>query len=344
MTERIQQLSNMIAVEARQINRCFDFRTLNNKRILITGASGLLGIYFLACLRELLDELDRIEIYAVIHSELSDFMVPLISSKGIEIIRGDLTDDHFCGSLPSTDIVIHSAGYAQPAVFMENPLKTLRLNTLTTFKLFEKLNVGGKFLFISSSEVYNGAVAEEYSENIIGNTNTTNPRACYIEGKKAGETICNSYGQMGVNVSSIRLSLTYGPGMKMNDERVLPSLIQKGLRGTIELVDSGEATRTFCYISDAIEMMWYVILNGEQNIYNVGGIMSTTIRQMAEIIAQQMQVTLKVPNVSSAIPGAPKNVRLNLDRLLSKYPKTTFVDLNEGLKRTIEWYKRLANA
>jgi nucleoside-diphosphate-sugar epimerase len=279
----------------------------------------------------------------VIHDELSDFMDPLISFNGIEIIRGDLADEHFCENLPKADIVIHSAGYAQPTVFMKDPLKTLRLNTVTTFKLFEKLNIGGKFLFISSSEIYTGVEAEEYSEDIIGNTNTTHPRACYIEGKKAGETICNSYGKMGVNVSSVRLSLTYGPGMKMNDKRALPSLIQKGLYGAIELVDSGEATRTFCYISDAIEMIWYIILNGEQNIYNVGGITSNTIRQMAEIIAQQMHVALKVPTVSSEILGAPKNVRLNINRILSEYPKTTFVGLEAGLKRTIEWYQRLAS-
>jgi len=334
----------MILSEADSINRCFDFAALNGKKILITGASGLIGTYFWACLEALKETRDRMTIYAVIHNEPPEYLSSLASSNSVEIIRGDLANDGFCRRLPDADIIIHSAGYAQPTVFMGDPLTTLRLNTVSTFHLFEKLKSGGKFLFISSSEVYNGVETEEFFEKTIGNTNTTHPRACYIEGKKTGETICNAYNLMGVNASSVRLSLTYGPGMKMNDARVLPSLIQKGLAGIIELRDAGEATRTYCYISDAIEMMWHIVLKGRKKIYNVGGVSSMTIRQMAEIIARQMQVPLKIPAVHSEIQGAPRNVRLNMDELFSEYRKNAFIGIDEGLKRTIEWYRRLANA
>ncbi len=343
MSERVQQLSKMIEDEAKHINSCFDFKPLEAKSVLITGASGLVGIYFLACLSELSKSIDKLKVYAVIHSEPTDFIMPFVSSNKIEMLRGDLAEDNFLKNLPKVDIIIHSAGYSQPTVFMGDPIKSIRLNTVATLNLFGKLNEGGKFLFLSSSEVYNGVETEEYFEDVIGNTNTTHPRACYIEGKKTGETICNSYGQQGVNVSSVRLSLTYGPGMKLNDTRVVPSLIQKGIVGPIEMLDAGEAKRTFCYIADAVEMMWHIVLHGKQKIYNVGGISSMTIKQLAEIIAKHMHVTLKAPTINSAILGAPKNVFLNMDRIFSEYYKKPFVDIDEGLQRTIKWYKRLAN-
>ena len=98
------------------------------------------------------------------------------------------------------------------AEFMQNPVKTLQLNTSTTLLLFEKLLPGGKFLFISTSELYSGLSHPPFTEQQIGTTNTTHPRACYIEGKRCGEAIVNAFREQGVNAKSARLALAYGPG------------------------------------------------------------------------------------------------------------------------------------
>jgi len=143
---------------------------------------------------------------------------------------------------------------------MEKSTKTLKLNTETTFYLFDKLKKNGKFLFLSTSEVYSGLANPPHKESEIGTTNTTHPRSCYIEAKRCGEAICNAHREKGVQSKSARLSLAYGPGTKPNDLRVINSFIQKALQGKRELLDQGEAKRTYCYKSDKTEIMETVLI------------------------------------------------------------------------------------
>jgi nucleoside-diphosphate-sugar epimerase len=263
----------------------------------------------------------------------------LIKRSGFSFYAGDLTNEDFLKILPNADIIIHAAGFGQPNKFTGSPIVSLKINTFSTFKLFEKLNENGRFLFISSSDIYNGLESENYSELQIGNTNTNHPRACYIEGKRTGETIGYLYHLQNIKTHSIRLSLTYGPGTRKGDQRVLPSLIEKGLKGSINLLDAGDATRTFCYISDAIEMIWYIILNGEQYLYNLGGVTKTTIKSLAKIIGEILNVPVNFPDKNQSIEGAPEDVSLDMTRLFTEYPKKHFIDLKEGLQNTIEWQR-----
>lgn len=341
MKNRVEALSDLLTFDAMKVASCFDFQELTNKHIIITGASGLVGINFLASLLQIAKKVNGMKIFPIIHSDPSEFLLPLLNSKTVQVFKGNLTDSEFIKTLPDADIIIHAAGSGEPSKFMTDTLASLKINTLTTFMLFEKLNSNGKFLFISSSDIYNGLESAKYSENQIGTTNTDHPRACYIEGKRTGETICTLYRQQGVNASSVRLSLTYGPGTRPNDKRVLPSFIQKAIKGKIELLDEGEATRTFCYISDAIEMMWHIILHGTHSCYNVGGVSAIKINELAYLIGQLLNVPVVIPNVKKSIAGAPSSVFLNLDRIMSEYKKESYIELQEGLEKTIVWHKNL---
>ena len=341
MDQRINRLIEILRVDADKIASCHDYGILSNKTILITGASGLIGINILSSLIQISQKVKGIKVISVIHSKASHFFIPLISREGFAVYTGDLTHEDFLKTLPNADIIIHAAGFGQPNKFTSNPIVSLKINTFSTFKLFEKLNENGKFLFISSSDIYNGLESESYSELQIGTTNTNHPRACYIEGKRTGETICSLYQSLNFKTYSVRLSLTYGPGTKKGDQRVLPSLIEKGLEGKIELLDAGNATRTFCYISDAVEMLWYILLKGDQNLYNLGGVTKTTIKSLASAIGEILDVPIIIPDKSNSIQGAPKDVCLDMTRLLSEYPKKQFISLKEGLQKTIEWHKNL---
>jgi UDP-glucuronate decarboxylase len=315
---------------------------LSGKTILITGASGLLGIHLLASLKYYLKTTDSFcKVIAVIYSPLDDYQREVMDFPGLEIYSGDITEVDFCRSLPFADYIIHAAGYGQPGKFMDNPDKTLKLNTLSTFLLFEKLTNGGKFLFLSSSEVYSGLKSNNYEESQIGLTNTTHPRACYIEGKRSGEAICNAYRFKGVKAYSARLAHTYGPGARKGDRRVILALIEKGIKGKIELLDKGEMVRTYCYVADAVEMMWNILLSGTEPIYNVGGFSKTTIAEMAKMIGEYMNVPVLFPEKLNEVAGAPEDVNLNLSKVRNEFKKSDFISLNEGLIRTIEWYKRI---
>ena len=329
----------MIKEDCLNIVNLISFEELNNKSILITGASGLIGIYMLSCLKEASKKIN-IKIYAWIKNDIDPIHEEIFNN--CEIIQHDITDQSFYNTLPNFDYIIHSAGYGQPTKFTQDKVKTIMLNTISTNSLINKLNCNGKFLFISTSEVYNGLNIESVTETDIGTTNTNDPRSCYIDSKRCGESICYSYIENGIDIKIVRLSLTYGPGTKFGDTRVLNSLIQKGLtHQSIQLQDDGSAIRTLCYITDVIEMFWNILFFGKHRIYNVGGMNKTSILDLAKKVGEFTNKMIIVPEKTQELKGSPKLVNISLNRYLNEFKKTYFVDLNCGLKKTIEWQKKV---
>ena len=338
----MNSLAEIIIKDAEKILEKVDLSEMEGKSILITGASGLIGTYFLACLKVLSGKKKIGKITAICNSQYPVYLSDLVNYLEIEIIIGDLTDHEFCQKMPMADYIIHAAGYGQPGRFMENPIKTLKLNTETTFCLFDKLKKDGKLLFLSTSEVYSGLTTPPHKESEIGSTNTTHPRSCYIEAKRCGEAICNAYRTKGVKAKSARLSLAYGPGTKQNDLRVLNSFIQKAIHGKIELLDQGDAKRTYCYVSDAVEILWNILLFGKEPVYNVGGFSSIAIADLARKIGKHLNVPVIFPKTpSDKVSGAPIDVSLDMSKMKNEFGKTEYVYLDEGLERTIEWQKEL---
>ena len=340
-------LGKIIMEDAERIRAAVDFSQFDSgKSILITGASGLVGNHLLASLKALKAAgPDRnFRVCAVMHSEPADYLKGFLDYEGAEIVVGDLTDTGFCSRLPAADFIIHAAGYGQPGKFMEDQVKTLKLNTSTTLALFERLKPGGKFLFVSTSEVYSGSPNLPYRETDIGTTGPTHPRACYIEGKRCGEAICNAYRARGTDAKSARLSLAYGPGTKAGDARVLNAFIAKGLSGNINLLDQGHAKRTYCYVTDAVELMWNILFRGKEPVYNVGGRSKTTIRGLALGIGEHLGVPVAFPEETEETrqnAGAPDDVCLDMTLAEKKFGKRDYVGLEEGLVRTIQWQKIL---
>jgi UDP-glucuronate decarboxylase len=330
----------IIEEDAQRMLAMMELHQLLGKSILLTGASGLIGTYFIATLRELAHRSGKpIKLTAVVQSELP---VPLLDFAGGRVVKGDLTDLDFVCGLGKFDYIIHAAGYGQPGRFMEDQIKTLKLNTSTTFALFDRLAENGHFLFVSTSEVYNGNLNPPYQETQIGMTNTTHPRSCYIEAKRCGEAICNAYRNLGVKANSARLALAYGPGTKPTDRRVINSFIERGLSlGEITLQDMGAANRTYCYVSDAVEILWHILLRGEGAIYNVGGMSRITIADLACKIGNYLDVPVKYPTTVQEISGAPEDVSLDMSLVEKEFKKTQYVSFDEGLARTIEWQRNL---
>ncbi len=339
----MNRLAEIIAADAEQICKKVDLTEISEKVVIVTGASGLVGGYFLACLKHLSHSMHmKFRAAAVMQSEPHPYLIEFLDYNGAEVLRGDLTDYDFCRSLPQADYIIHAAGYGQPGRFMENPVKTIQLNTSATCALFEKLREKGKFLFISTSEVYSGLTNPPHKESEIGTTNTTHPRACYIEAKRCGEAICNAYRLKNVQAKSARLALAYGPGTRPGDMRVINSFIQKALQGRITLLDQGKAKRTYCYVSDAVEIMWNILLKGRESVYNVGGFSKTTVGDLARKIGEYLNVPVIFPDGSeSIIAGAPDDVFLDMAKAQNEFGKTEYVIFDDGLERTIEWQKIL---
>ena len=345
MNPMTNSLSKIIIEDSKNVMNKINFSSLSNKSILITGSTGLIGTYLLACLYHLsISKKFKLKVNILIHSDLPEFITSLIKSLDCSVYQGDITDRRFCKTLPNTDYIIHAAGYGQPGKFMENPIKTLQINTTATLDLFEHLNKDGSFLFLSSSEIYSGLLSPPFNESQIGNTTTDHTRSSYIEGKRTGETICNEYRRLGINAKSARLSLAYGPGTKRHDKRVLNNFIEKALtQGKIDMLDQGEAKRTYCYVTDAVEILWNILLFGKDNIYNVGGVSRITIAELAKLIAKETGVSVIFPKHSSDLLGAPDDVYLDLTKIQQEFNKHQFVSLEDGIRTTINWQKNLYN-
>ena len=341
----MNKFNKILEEDATLINKKVNLKELLGKRLIITGASGLIGINFLMSLKEFSrkNEKQKLpQIIAIFYNDVPEYFKEILNFENLTIKIGDITDQNFVDSFPEADYIIHAAGYGQPGKFMQDKIKTIAINTTATISLLKKLKTSGKFLFLSTSEVYSGLPNPPFKENQIGTTNTTHPRACYIEGKRCGEAICHTYFERGIDVKSARLSLAYGPGTKPSDMRALNSFIEKGLTGKIEMMDQGEARRTYCYVSDAVEIMWNILLFGKQPIYNVGGFSNITIADLAKKIGKYLDVPVVFPKTSSdEISGAPVDVSLDMARVEKEFGKTEYVSFDDGIARTIEWQREL---
>jgi nucleoside-diphosphate-sugar epimerase len=315
-----------------------DLSYLKNKKVLVTGASGLVGFYLTQCIKTLRDELN-ISIYLSYKSDIPEYLKEYYDFPYVEI-KEDIT----AVELPSEyfDVIIHSSGYAQPMKFLNDSLTTIKINTSATINLMNALKHDGKFLFVSTSELYSGNDNTNITEDQIGTTTPSHNRACYIESKRCGETICHSYKASGYDVKIVRLSLAYGPFTKLGDLRVLNSLIDKGLNNdVIELMDNGSAIRTYCYITDVIEMFWNILLNGKETTYNVSGFSNTSIRDLANNIGNKMSKKVSFPSLSNSLAGNPKVVNISSEKYINEFNKNKFIDMDYGLENVIEWMKHI---
>jgi UDP-glucuronate decarboxylase len=321
-----------------QIN--YDF--LTNKRVLITGASGLIGTYILAYMVFLIKKGVPLEVYAQTFSEPPPHMLELISCGKTKVLQIDLSNINEYKRLPDADVIIHAAGYAQPMLFMSNPIATMHINISATMALLQRLRPNGSFIFISSSEVYCGLTESIFQEESIGTTTPYHPRASYIEGKRSGEAACNAFRSQGVRAISARLGDVYGPGTRKHDKRALNSFIEKALfNQKIDLLDSGTAMRTYCYVVDALELLIKILFYGKQAVYNVGGHSYTSIAELAKMIGNISDVPVIFPPDEIQVAGSPKILQLDLNRVETEFGKTKYVGLEGGLRATIEWQRAL---
>ena len=334
--------NKIILQDAQRICARVNLDILHDATILITGASGLIGTHILACLCHLRERGVGTRVYAQVLSEPSPHMTELVLQGGFEVLRADLANFDEYARLPQADLIIHAAGYAQPAMFMANPAATIQVNTSATTALLKRLSSGGRFLFVSSSEIYSGLNKPFLSEADIGLTTPSHPRSAYIEGKRCGEAICNAFRAQGMHVTVARVALAYGPGTRKHDRRVLNSFIEKALcQRKIELLDAGTAVRTYCYVADTVELLWQILLYSREPVYNVGGQSTVMIADLARMIGELTGTTVVFPTTQAGVAGAPGEVHLDLTRVETEFGKTQYVGLEEGLRATIDWQREL---
>ena len=239
----------------------------SGKRIIITGGRGFLGKYFVEVFFRFNKLLKNpIKVTVIDNLILNDKMDDQISKyKKFKFLNDDV-------SLPfnvegDLDLIIHAAGIASPYYYRAKPIETLDVAVKGTRNALDLAKIkSAKVIFFSSSEIYGDPDPKEIpiKESYRGNVSTLGPRACYDESKRVGETLCYIYhNYYKNNINIIRPFNIYGPGMQQNDYRILPNFASKLISNeSVNVYGSGNQTRTYCYITDAINGFLRVITKG----------------------------------------------------------------------------------
>lgn len=337
-------MDKLIMHECMEYLSKIDLQTLRNKRVLITGANGLIGTYIIYLLHVAnLHFSLNIDIIAVSKHEPRKILKPLFQSR-YDFRSVDLTRSNISEVCPEkVDYIIHAAGYATPALFMSNPLECIKLNTSVTEKMLVKAKDNkASLLFLSSSEIYGEPKVVPTPEDYHGCCSSVGPRSAYSESKRLGETLCYCFrNNEAVRALVTRISITYGPGTDINDNRVLSNFIKMALKDrVIQMRDQGQHVRTFCYILDCIIMLLNVLLFGTDFVYNVGGVSTVSIRELAEKICYITKSNLIYPELKdtkSDNHSGSSIVKLDISKVCNEFKFKDFINMEDGLVRTIKW-------
>ena len=326
----------------------FEAKKLSGKTVLLTGGRGFLGRYFM-------------EVFGALNEHVLDDPVTLIAMDNmitagkhgeqipdlpnVEFFKQDVTKSFEWDR--SLDYVIHAAGIASPFYYRAYPLETLDVAISGTRLILELANRhGARVVFFSSSEIYGDPDPKHVPmpESYRGNVACQGPRACYDESKRVGETLCYIFHRsMGMHTNTIRPFNVFGPGMQETDYRVMPNFASR-VKGRLPLhvYGTGDQTRTFCYITDAIVGFLLVLLKGVSGeAYNIGN--PEPEISMVELVKKIEQVSLRdvkydIIEYPDSYPADEPNRRapdIRKARLQLGYEP--IVRLDEGLKRFLGW-------
>lgn len=280
----------------RAIQALPDVQKLHSARILITGATGLVGAFLTDCLLALSDQnaLD-LRLYALCRNAAR---AKERFGERVNAIAADVSE---ATALPECDYIIHAASNAHPKAFSADPVGTMLANILGVRNLLEHLRAQGhgRLLFVSTGEIYgdNPAIRDGFSETDFGKIDSMNPRACYPESKRAAETLCASYlSQYRVDSVVARLCYVYGPTITNENSRADAQFLRNALSKTdIIMKSAGAQVRSYCYVADAARALIAILSGGESgSAYNVANRAAVrSIREYAETLAKVAGVQVK---------------------------------------------------
>ncbi len=312
-------------------------------RILLTGAAGFLGSHL--CDRFLGEGHEVIGIDNFVTGNREN-IAHLIKNKNFSFFRHDVSEP--ISVRTKVDAVLHFASPASPNPaspfgYPNLPVETLRAGSLGTFNTLEiALINSARFLFASTSEIYGDPQEHPQNEGYWGHVNPVGPRSMYDEAKRFAEALVMAYFRSkSADTRIVRIFNTFGPRMRLDDGRVVPSFIFQALQNKpLSIYGDGLQTRSFCYVDDQVEGIYRLLLSSEHMPINIGNPSETSILEFAQIINQLTGNTAGVEySPHSRTDNDPQHRCPDISRARTQLGWEAKIDLKEGLMRTITFFK-----
>ena len=308
------------------------------KRILITGAAGFIGSHL--CER-LLNKGNEVICVDNFYTGRKENIIHMLSNPYFEVIRHDINFPLYI----EVDEIYNLACPASPIHYQFDPVQTTKTSVhgaINMLGLAKRLKI--KILQASTSEVYGDPDIHPQPESYWGNVNPIGVRACYDEGKRCAETLFfDYYRQHSLDIKVIRIFNTYGPKMLPNDGRVVSNFIVQALKNEpITIYGDGQQTRSFCYINDLVDGM-IRMMNTEKGFtgpVNLGNPGEFSMLELAEKVIELTNSKSEI--VYKPLPhDDPKRRKPDIELAKSKLNWEPEVKLEDGLKKTINYFKEL---
>jgi dTDP-glucose 4,6-dehydratase len=305
-------------------------------RVLVTGAAGFIGSHL--CEFLLSRDCTVVGMDNFITGS-ADNLAGVRGESRFQLVEHNVTE--YIGLEGPVDWVLHFASPASPLDYLELPIQTLKVGALGTHNALGVAKAkGAKFLLASTSEVYGDPLVHPQREDYWGNVNPIGPRGVYDEAKRFAEAMTMAYHRVHrVDTRIVRIFNTHGPRMRLNDGRAIPAFMTQALtQAPITVFGDGSQTRSFQYITDLVDGLWRLMHSTTNDPVNIGNPQEMTLLELAKRIVRLTGSRSEI--VFRPLPEDDPKVRQpDIGRARALLGWEPRVDTDEGLKRTLEWFR-----
>ncbi len=305
-------------------------------KVVVTGGAGFIGSNLCA---RLLAEGHSVLCVDNFITGSADNITPFRTHPHFTFLQHDVTQPFEF----EAEVIFHLASPASPIGYMDHPIETILVNSQGTYQMLEQARKqNALFLISSTSEIYGDPLVHPQHEEYWGNVNPIGPRACYDESKRLGETLTMEFHrQFGTNARIVRIFNTYGPNSQIEDGRMIPNFITRALKNEpLTIYGDGKKTRSITYVSDLVDGLMRAMFrpNTAGEVFNLGSTEEHTILEYAEMIIRLCNSSSTIVFESSRIDD-PERRRPNPTKAQQVLGWQRQVDMEDGLRKTIEWFK-----
>ena len=309
-------------------------------RVVVLGGAGFLGSHLCDALLRRGDEVVAVDNFC---TGSKDNVKHLASTKSFSLIDADI-----CDGIPvagKVDLIFNFASPASPKQYLKMPLETLRVGSVgTEYAIKLALQNSARLVMASTSEVYGDPLENPQSETYFGNVNPFGLRSCYDEAKRFSEALLMAHHRTSkLNLGIVRIFNTYGPRLDPDDGRVVSTIIMQAIvNHDVTIHGDGSQTRSFCYVDDLIRGIIALADSGEVGPINLGNNIEITVSKLAETVLKLCGSKSKVV-FTQAMEDDPQQRCPDLAQAKDKLGWEPQVPVEDGLKKTIEWFKQNHN-